>query len=347
MGLSRMTTTVQLRPPYLIFLGDETRKTYGKTGQGIADWRRELCLGQLRLTPETLDVGLPDLSVEEAIAAGAGSLIIGTALVGGSISTAWIDTLCRAARGGMDIVAGLHSRLDRIPELLAAAGDGGVQLIDVRTPPTDLPVGNGKKRRGRRLLTVGTDCALGKKYTALQLERDLRERGINASFRASGQTGIMIAGSGVPIDCVVADFISGAAEILSPENTDDHWDIIEGQGAIFHPGYAAVTHGLLIGSQPDVFVVCHEAHRVSVSGWPHIPLPTIGEVIERTVAIGRLTNPAIRCVGISVNTSTLPDGERAGYLQGLSDRYGLPCVDPMAGGTMELLTGWEQAALGD
>lgn len=342
-----MTTTLTLRPPYLIFLGDETRRTYGKTGQGIADWRPERCAGQLRLTPDTLHLGLPDLSVEEAIAAGAGSLIVGTALVGGSLPAAWTDTLCRAARGGMDIVAGLHSRLDRIPELVAAASDGGARLIDVRTPPADLPVGSGRKRRGRRLLTVGTDCALGKKYTALQLERDMLAQGLNASFRASGQTGIMIAGSGVPIDCVVADFISGAAEVLSPDNADDHWDIIEGQGAIFHPGYAAVTHGLLIGSQPDVFVVCHEAHRETVSGWPHIPLPTIGEVIERTVAIGRLTNPAIRCVGISVNTSQLPGAERADYLRSLSDRYGLPCVDPMAGGTLELLTGWEHAALGD
>lgn len=337
-----MTTTLQLRPPYLIFLGDEARKTYGKTGQGIADWRPERCAGQLRLTPDTLHLGLPDLSVEAAIAAGAGSLIVGTALVGGSLPAAWTDTLCRAARGGMDIVAGLHSRLDRIPELVAAARDGGARLIDVRTPPADLPVGSGRKRRGRRLLTVGTDCALGKKYTALQLERDMLAQGLNASFRASGQTGIMIAGSGVPIDCVVADFISGAAEVLSPDNADDHWDIIEGQGAIFHPGYAAVTHGLLIGSQPDVFVVCHEAHREAVSGWPHILLPTIGEVIERTVAIGRLTNPAIRCVGISVNTSHLPGAERANYLRSLSDRYGLPCVDPMAGGTRELLTGWER-----
>jgi len=341
-GLNRMTTTLTLRPPYLIFLGDETRKTYGKTGQGIADWRPEHCAGQLRLTPDTLHIGLPDLSVEEAIAAGAGSLIVGTALVGGSIPAAWINTLCRAARGGMDIVAGLHSRLDSIPALVAAASEGGAGLIDVRTPPANLPVGSGRKRRGRRLLTVGTDCALGKKYTALQIERDMLAQGLNARFRATGQTGIMIAGSGVPIDCVVADFISGAAEVLSPDNTDDHWDIIEGQGAIFHPGYAAVTHGLLIGSQPDVFVVCHEAHREVVSGWPHMPLPTIGEVIERTVAIGRLTNPAIRCVGISVNTSGLPGGERTGYLQMLSDRYGLPCVDPMAGGTQALLTGWEQ-----
>ena len=333
---------IELRTPYLIFLGDEERRTYGKTGQGVADWRGERCAGQLRLTPDTLDVGLPDLSVEDAIAAGVGSLLVGTALVGGSMPSAWIDTLCRAARGGIDIVAGLHSRLDRITALVAAAEAGGVRLIDVRTPPADLPVGNGKKRRGKRLLTVGTDCALGKKYTALQIERSLRQRDIDAQFRASGQTGIMIAGSGVAIDCVVADFISGAAEILSPDNDDNHWDIIEGQGGIFHPGYAAVSHGLLIGSQPDAFVVCHEARREALSGWPHMPVPTIGEVIERTIAIGRLTNAEIRCVGISVNTSMLCDAERHDYLQGLSDRYGLPAVDPMVEGAGALLTGWEQ-----
>lgn len=333
---------IELRTPYLIFLGDEERKSYGKTGQGVADWRGERCAGQLRLTPDTLDVGLPDLSLEDAMAAGVGSLLLGTALVGGSVPAPWIDTLCRAARGGMDIVAGLHSRLDRIPELVAAANAGGVRLIDLRTPPAELPIGNGKQRNGKRLLTVGTDCALGKKYTALQIECDLRERRIDAQFRASGQTGIMIAGSGIPIDCVVADFISGAAEMLSPDNNDNHWDIIEGQGGIFHPGYAAVTHGLLVGSQPDAFVVCHEANREALSGWPHMPVPTIGEVIERTIAIGRLTNPAIRCVGISVNTSMLPDAERDEYLRGLSDRYGLPCVDPMVTGTAALLTGWEQ-----
>ena len=325
--------TIDIAAPYLIFVGDESRPTYAKTGKGIADWRRERCLGQLRLSPSALDLGLDDLTVEAAAAAGARSLIIGTALVGGSIPGAWLDTLCAAARAGLDVVAGLHTRLDSIPALVQAAGNAGTRLVDVRTPPPGLPVGTGRRRTGRRLLTVGTDCALGKKYTALQLERDLREAGVNADFRASGQTGIMIAGEGVPIDCVVADFISGAAEVLSPDNSDDHWDVIEGQGGIFHPGYAAVTHGLLIGSQPDAFVVCHAAGRTHVEGWEGFPLPTIGEVIERTVAIGRLTNPGIRCVGISVNTSALEERDRWSYLQALSDRYGLPCVDPLRDGT--------------
>ncbi len=328
---------IALKAPYLIFVGDEARVTYAKTGRGIVDWRRDACAGQLRLAPEACDLGLPDMTVAEAASAGVGSLIIGTALVGGSIPSPWVATLVEAARAGIDIVAGLHPRLASIPELVSAAAEGGAQLLDVRTPPADLPVGSGRKRAGKRLLTVGTDCALGKKYTALQLERDLRAAGLSADFRASGQTGIMIAGEGIPIDCVVADFISGAAEVLSPDNAPDHWDVIEGQGGIFHPGYAAVSHGLLIGSQPDAFVVCHAAGRTEIEGWPHVPLPSIGDVIERTVQIGRLTNPAIRCVGISVNTSSLPEGERREYLARLGKRYGLPAVDPLLTGTAAIL----------
>lgn len=329
--------TLTLRGPYLIFVGDEARLSYAKTGRGLADWRPERCRGQLRLAPGAADLGLPDLTLAEAAAAGVGSLVVGTALVGGSIPETWVDTLAAAARAGIDIVAGLHSRLDSIPALVAAAASGGARLVDVRTPPAALPVGTGRKRSGRRLLTVGTDCALGKKYTALQLERDMRGAGLDADFRASGQTGIMIAGAGIPIDCVVADFISGAAELLSPANAAAHWDVIEGQGSIFHPGYAAVSHGLLIGSQPDAFVVCHAAGRTQIEGWPHMPLPGIGEVIERTLAIGALTNPAIRCVGISVNTAALPQGQRRDYLAQLAERYRLPAVDPLLTGTAAIV----------
>lgn len=327
------TSTVRLRPPYLIFVGDESRTTYAKTGRGVADWRPELCAGQLRLSDDAADLGLKEMSVSAAVSAGVGSLIVGTALVGGSIPERWLATLCEAASAGIDIVAGLHTRLHSIVPLCNAAANGGSKLIDIRVPPKDLPVANGQKRSGKRLLTVGTDCALGKKYTALQLEKDMRAQGFAADFRASGQTGIMIAGTGIPIDCVVADFISGAAELLSPSNDPLHWDLIEGQGGIFHPGYAAVSHGLLIGSQPDAFVVCHAAGRTHVEGWESYPLPSIKDVIARTIAIGSLTNPNIRCVGISVNTLSLTEAQRETYLAELSAVYGLPCVDPMISGT--------------
>jgi uncharacterized NAD-dependent epimerase/dehydratase family protein len=334
---------IELRTPYLLFVGDESRPTYAKTAQGLLDWRGQLCTGQLRLSDSALDLGLPELDIRSAASTGIGSVIIGTALVGGSIPESWINPLCEAARAGMDVVAGLHTPLASIPSLVSAASEGEARLVDVRSAPAGLPVGNGRPRSGKRLLTVGTDCALGKKYTALALERDMRESGMKVDFRASGQTGIMIAGSGVPIDCVVADFISGAAEVLSPANDNDHWDVIEGQGSLFHPGYAAVSHGLLLGSQPDVFVVCHAAGRREIEGWPGFSLPTIGELIERTVNLGRLTNPDIRCVGISVNTRDLAASEIDAYLAGLADTYGLPCVDPVRHGTHALIDELESA----
>ncbi|GAB4533864.1 MAG: DUF1611 domain-containing protein [Parvularculaceae bacterium] len=324
---------IKLRAPYLVFAGGETDPTYAKTAFGIVQWRPELCIGQMRLSAAAVDLGLEDLTPAEAAARGAGSMIIGVANVGGVIPENWLDAMFDAARAGLDIVAGLHTPLEEAPGLAEAAAKSGARLVNVRVPPKKLPVGSGRKRGGRRVLTVGTDCAVGKKYTALQLERDMRAAGMDAQFRASGQTGIMIAGEGLPIDAVVSDFLSGAAEILSPENDPDHWDVIEGQGGIFHPGYAAVSCGLLIGSQPDAVVICHEAGRRVISGWEHFPLPTIGEVIERTIEIGRLTNPEIRAVGVSVNTSSLPPAERDSYLKELSDQYDLPAVDPLKHGT--------------
>ncbi|MBN7798120.1 DUF1611 domain-containing protein [Parahaliea mediterranea] len=330
---------VEIRPPYLIFLGSESRATYAKTGAGLAQWRPELCSGQLRLAADTVDLGLPDLTLEQAAEAGVGSLVIGTAAVGGGIPEDWYPVLREALSRGIDVVAGAHKRLAEVPGLSESAAAGGAQLVDVRVPPAELPVGTGKKRRGKRLLMVGTDCAVGKKYSALCLERDMRAAGMKADFRASGQTGIMIAGCGIPMDAVVSDFLSGAAEILSPDNDDDHWDVIEGQGGLFHPGYSSVSTGLLIGSQPDAFVVCHEAGRERISGWDDFPLPSIEDVIARTVELGVLVNPAIHCVGVCVNTSSLAEDERKSYLAQLEKRLVLPCVDPLIDGAEAIVRG--------
>jgi uncharacterized NAD-dependent epimerase/dehydratase family protein len=328
---------ITIRAPYLIFLGAETDETYAKTGAGVAYWRPESCMGQTRLPGGTVDLGLPEHSIESAAQAGAKSLLIGTAVIGGAIPAAWNQVLVKAMSLGLDIVAGVHTRLNDIEELSSAAAKYGVALVDVRVPPKNIPVGNGKKRSGKRLLTVGTDCALGKKYTALAIERELKDQGRKATFRASGQTGIMIAGSGMPIDAVVADFLSGAAEMLSPANDADHWDIIEGQGSIYHPGYASVSMGLLMGSQPDAFVVCHEANRTHISGWPEFELPSIQSVIDRTIAIGASTNPDIRCVGLSVNTKKLSDQDAIDCLAKLSEKFGLPATDPIRFGVKELV----------
>jgi len=323
---------LELRAPYLVFFGDEERPTYAKTGLGLAQWRPELCMGQFRLTPETADAGLHDHNIVSAAAEGARSVVIGVALIGCSLPNHWIPALVQALELGLDVVAGFHSRLTSFPDLVEAAKSGGGSLVDVRVPPDNIPVGKGIKRPGKRLLTVGTDCALGKKYTALAIEKEMRERGMKATFRASGQTGIMISGSGIPMDAVVADFLTGAAEMLSPRNDDDHWDVIEGQGALHHPGYAPVSMGLLLGSQPDAFVVCTEAGRSRISGWDNFPLPDISEVIERTIEIGFSVNPRIKPVGISVNTSSLGEEEAQKYLHNLSHTYELPAVDPLRGG---------------
>jgi uncharacterized NAD-dependent epimerase/dehydratase family protein len=328
---------VSLAAPYLLFLGSEKSPTYAKTAAGLAHWRPELCTGQLRLSQDTVDLGLTDYDIDAAVGEGAKTLVIGTAVIGGAIPEAWIDLLVEALHAGLDVAAGVHTKLSSINRLVEAAMQSGQKLIDVRVPPPHIPVGTGVKRSGKRLLTVGTDCALGKKYTALALEREMKARGINVDFRATGQTGIMIAGSGIPIDAVVADFVSGAAEMVSPANDADHWDVIEGQGSVFHPGYSAVSVGLLVGSQPDAFVVCTEAGRTHIEGWPSFELPTIDAVIQRTLDIGRQVNPDIRCVGISVNTSMLDDAERVSYLAQLSADYGLPAVDPIALGVGPLV----------
>ena len=326
------SNTLKLKAPYLIFIGDTVNPIYAKTGMGIVQWCPENVAGQFRFSDSALDLGVPDKTVAEAQAAGVKSLIIGVAPVGGAIEEHWIKVLAEAAMAGMDVVSGLHRPLRTLPAVVEAARVSGASLIDVRTPPAGLPIGNGVKRSGKRLLTVGTDCAVGKKYTALTLAASLRAHGGKATFRATGQTGIMIAGCGIAVDAVVADFISGAAEIISPDNSDDHWDIIEGQSSLFNPSYAGVSLGLLHGSQPDAIVVCHEARRTALSSCPHIDVPGVIECIDLNLRCGRLTNPDILCAGISVNTANLPAAERRPYLQALATATGLPCVDPLIDG---------------
>lgn len=325
-------TGVTLPSPYLLFLGDVADPGYAKTAFGLRDWAGDRCVGEHALTGATVTTGLRHLSFDAAVAAGAKGLVIGVANRGGVIPDHWVDALVRALEAGLDIVSGMHMRLSDMPALVQAARRHGRRLVDVRVPPADIPVATGRRRSGRRLLTVGTDCALGKKYTALAIARGLAARGADATFRATGQTGIMIAGSGMPIDAVVADFVAGAAEMLSPDAPPSHLDVIEGQGSLFHPAYAAVSLGLLHGSQPDLFVVCHAPDRREILGLAGTPLPTIAQVIEQTVALGRVTNPAIRCAGISLNTAGLDDAAAEAALAACAAATGLPAADPIRGG---------------
>ena len=321
-----------IQHPYLLFLGDAADQLAAKTAQGIAHWRPEWCVGQLRLDGCKADLGLADKTLEEGRAAGAKTLVIGVANRGGVFSAAWIDVLEEALLQGYDLAAGLHNRLVDVPVLQAAAAQHGRRLFDVRHPTREFEVASGKKRPGRRLLAVGTDCSVGKMYTTLALEKEMQGRGMKADFRATGQTGILIAGSGVSIDAVVADFISGAVEYLSPANDDDHWDVIEGQGSLFHASFAGVSLGLLHGAQADALVLCHEPTRPHMRGLPDYKLPDLKPCMEANLAAARLTNPGARFVGIAVNTSQMAEDEVAPYLAGLEKEHGLPAVDPFAAG---------------
>lgn len=324
--------TMALPSPYLLFLGDVSAPAYAKTAFGLRDWAPERCLGEFALPEAKVSTGLPPLTPQEAHQAGARALVIGVANEGGRIPPSWMPALVAALEAGLDLVSGMHVRLASVPVLNDAAERCGRVLIDIRVPPAGLPVGTGRKRSGKRLLTVGTDCALGKKYTAIALSRAFAERGIETDYRATGQTGIMIAGGGIPMDAVVSDFLSGAAETLSPDAADDHWDVVEGQGSLFHPGFAGVTLGLLHGSQPDVFVVCHDPSRTEIMGLPGLPLPSLQEVIDLTITLGRRTNPAIRCGGIALNTASLSPEEAAAEIARTSASMQLPAADPVRGG---------------
>jgi uncharacterized NAD-dependent epimerase/dehydratase family protein len=331
--MSSPLNKVQLQPPYLLFLGDVPDDGHAKTAYGLAHWRSGFCVGQMRLPGCPVDIGLPDLNIEEAIAAGARTAIIGIASTGGQLESAWMPQLIALARAGFDIASGMHSKLIDSAELVEAAKKGNAALIDVRVPPDGLPVARGRKRTGKRVLTVGTDCAVGKKYSALALHREFEERGIKADFRATGQTGILIAGEGIPIDAVVADFVSGAAEVLSPDNDIDHWDIIEGQGALLHPSYGGVSLALLHGSQPDALILCHDAERDDLLGLEgDFAVPPLDQVADLALTCARITNPNCIWAGISVNTSMYSEEQRQSYLNSTEETFGVPCLDPVATG---------------
>jgi uncharacterized NAD-dependent epimerase/dehydratase family protein len=325
-----------LRKPYLLYLGDATLKSDCKTAFGLRDWCGGDVIGEWSHPAARVSLDLPRLSPAAAAAGGAGSIILGVASTGGVLPGHWQDDLEAAVEAGLDVVSGMHTRLTSFPRLVRAAARRGVRLIDVRHMNAAYPVATGRKRTGKRVLTVGTDCALGKKYTALALTRALAASGAAATFRATGQTGIMIAGSGIAVDALVADFLAGAAEALSPDNDPAHWDVIEGQGSLLHPAYAAVTLGLLHGSQPDAVVLCHAPERTTIEEYPDYPIPPLAEVIDLYLRAGRLTNRAIRCIGLSINSSTLDDAQWHAYQAGLQQELGLPVCDPLRGGVAAL-----------
>lgn len=314
--------------PYLLYLGHSDDSVGIKTSRGLATFRRDACVGEWRHDDSPLTLDLPRLEPAAARAAGARTLVLGIANAGGTLGADLVDDALAAIAAGLHVAAGLHQRLRDHPRLVAAAAAAGVTLFDVRDPPRDLRVGDGRRRAGRRLLTVGTDCSVGKMYATLCLRDELRARGIAADFRATGQTGILIAGAGVPVDAVVADFISGAIEALAPARDDDGWDLIEGQGSLFHPSFAGVSTGLLHGAQPAALLLCHDPSRAHMRGLPHYVLPGLEECLAANLAVARLTSPDVRAVGVALNTAMLDESAARRLCEETAARLALPCTDP-------------------
>jgi uncharacterized NAD-dependent epimerase/dehydratase family protein len=314
--------------PYFLYLGHSQHPADIKTSRGLAVFRPGECVGEFRHDDCPLTLDLPRMSFAEAHAAGARTLVLGIAMAGGRLSEAAVADAEAAIEAGLHVASGLHQRLVDQPRLVDAAARRGVTLFDVRTPPIDLPVGTGARRAGKRLLTVGTDCSSGKMYTTLALAAELAKRGVAADFRATGQTGILVAGSGVPLDAVVADFISGAIELLSPARDDGGWDLIEGQGSLFHPSFAGVSTGLLHGAQPDAIVMCHDPVRERLRGLPGYPVPDVALCLEENLRVARLTNPDVRAIGVALNTSTLEENAARALIARTAEALGLPTTDP-------------------
>lgn len=320
---------MHIQAPYLLFIGDATEPLSIKVANSIAHWRPDLVIGEHAMPGCTVTTSLAQLSIEEAVSKGAKTLILGFANSGGSIDDNWLATILQAIEAGMDIASGLHQRLDSFDCIRNHAKKYAVKLIDVRHPTGTFFTGTGDKRTGKRLLTVGTDCSSGKMFTALSIAKEMSRRKMDVAFKATGQCGIFIVGDGIAIDCVVADFIAGAVEQLSPDADADHWDIIEGQGSLFHPAFAGVSLGLLHGAQPDAMVLCHVENRDNMRSLTNRSLPSIQQTLALNLTTASLTNPAAKFIGISLNTSSLSESAAAAVCSQYEQKFGLPTIDPL------------------
>ena len=325
-----------IQTPYLLFLGDAPDQLAAKVAQGIKDWRPENAVGQFRMDGCKADMGLTDMTLQEAKAAGAKTLVIGVANRGGVISQEWKKVLVMALEEGFDLASGLHNLLRDEADLVAVSQATGQHLHDVRIPEVDYPIANGVKRKGKRVLPVGTDCSVGKMYTGLCLEQAMKKRGMKATFRPTGQTGILITGDGVPLDAVIADFMAGSVEWLTPDNDDDHWDIIEGQGSLFHVSYSGVTMALIHGGQPDALVICHEPTREHMRGLPGYSLPTLEQVRDMALSLAKVANPTCQVIGYAINTQHMSEADAKAYLADVEATLGLPATDPFRFGAETL-----------
>lgn len=330
-----------IQTPYLLFLGDAPDALSAKVAQGIKDWRPENAVGQFRMEGCGTTVGLTDMTLQEGLDAGAKTLVIGVANRGGYISDAWKAVLVEALSMGYDIASGLHNLLRDEDEIQRASKVHGGTLHDVRIPSVAYPIANGVKRTGKRCLAVGTDCSVGKMYTGLCMDAEMVKRGMKSTFRPTGQTGILITGGGVPLDAVIADFMAGAVEYLTPDNDADHWDHIEGQGSLYHVSYSGVTMALIHGGQPDALVLCHEPTRTHMRGLPDYQQPSLETMRDTALTMAKVANPACVVAGISINTQHMAEDDARAYLKEVEDRMGLPTTDPFRFGAERLVDALE------
>jgi uncharacterized NAD-dependent epimerase/dehydratase family protein len=315
---------------------------FGKTASGVIRYRPEDVVAILdsARTGESHE-GFPVVgTVSESLAYGPTTALVGVATQGGRFPPAWRQILKDSIAAGLDLESGLHEFISDDPELAALAQEHGVELRDLRKPPAGLnvPTGENLTHSAVSILTVGSDCAIGKMTVALELDREARRRGIRSEFVPTGQTGIAIAGWGISVDAVVADFIAGAAEQLVLEAVERGGEVlfVEGQGSLLHPAYSGVTLGLMHGSAPHGYVLCHMASETIVDGDERFPIPPLSQVVALHEEISLLPRRA-RVHAIALNTRELDDAAARRAVEEAERETGLPADDPVRYGAAKLV----------
>lgn len=315
---------------------------HGKTMRGVLRYRRDdvVAIVDSARAGEVMD-GIPILpDVESALPHEPRVALVGVATTGGRFPPAWRDLLRSCIRNGLSIENGLHELIADDPELRPLADGAGVELRDLRRPPPglDCPTGRNLEVDSTIVLTVGSDCAVGKMTVSLELDRAAQARGLSSVFVPTGQTGIAIAGWGIAVDAVVADFIAGAAERLVVEGRERGGELlwVEGQGSLVHPAYSGVTLGLYHGSVPHLLVLCHQAGATEIDGAPGHPIPPLGDLVALHERMALPCRPA-RVVAVAVNTAGLDEASAADAVAGAEQATGLPAADPVRHGAERLL----------
>jgi uncharacterized NAD-dependent epimerase/dehydratase family protein len=332
------------RPRRLLILaeGHSGDPHFGKTARGVIRYRPEDIVAILdSARPGETQDGFPVVgSVADAAPYQPTTALVGVATQGGRFPPAWREVLQDSIRAGLDLENGLHEFISEDPELVSLAREHGVELRDLRKPPPGLnvPTGGNLTHGATTILTVGSDCAIGKMTVSLELDREARRRGVRSEFIPTGQTGIAIAGWGIAVDAVVSDFIAGAAEQLVLEGVRRGGDLllVEGQGSLLHPAYSGVTLGLIHGSAPHGYVLCHMAGETSVDGDERFPIPPLSELVTLHERISLLARPAT-VHAIALNTRNLGDDEAHEAIDAAEAETGLPADDPVRFGSGKLV----------